>query len=84
MTFLVKSKRTEASPSLTMGKMRETDSQAFGSEVLLNQYISKHMAVARKVVGTLGKMAEWMYLLKTIIICQGRGRVSEFYDGCYK
>ena len=43
VTSPVKSKRTAASPSSTMGKMREPDSQAFGSERCPNQYICKSM-----------------------------------------
>lgn len=42
VTFLVESKRTEASPSSTMEKIvEEEDSKAFGPEGLSNWYLSE-------------------------------------------
>ena len=66
MTSPVRSKRTEASPSSTMGKMRETDSQAFGSHVVPR--IRKHVSVVvRREDGILRTEWSGLYLITYLV-----------------
>ena len=65
VTSPVESKRTEASPSSTMGKIGEKDSDAFGPEGLSDECLCKGTALAtgQTRVGFVGKVRSWLYLI---------------------